>query len=291
MGKVIVLIHKLVHTRRPDFKIVFQKTLARFFVILLSAIATGMVSVFIFSPFVPSITGDVLLLFLLFVIIYAISLPYIERNLYLFILSLLSPKEFMAEERLQEMHWWGNMTQVPTMQEAYRQITSDITSYIDLEDGERGVSICLYDVKEKKFYLVWPELDYKRISISTDTLLSYEMERSSQKILVTDELQYLSMENGFYSTRYEKLLEELKTLKAEVFIPLTDRPQLGSYIGLVLLGKKKGRKPYTTNEIEYLRKLAERIKMKLIYTMIYAGAEERKKVYEENIKTFVNSGQ
>ncbi len=273
-----------------DLKITFQKSLARLFIILMSAIAAGMISVFLFSPFEPRLDGNVMALFFLFVIIYAASFPYFQKNLYPFILSLLSPKEFMAEERLNEMYWWGGMTQLPTMQEAYQQIASDIASYVDLEDSQNGVSICLYDVKEKKFYLVWPHLDYKKICISTDTLLSYEMEKTAQKILVTDELQYLSRQNSFYASRYEKLIEELRSLRAEVFIPLTNGSTLGSYVGLILLGKKKDGKPYSTNEVEYLRKLSDKIKVKLMHTMIYAGAEERmRNILEQRKKLKMNN--
>lgn len=272
---VIIVAYAMIRYRLFDLKLVFQNTLAR------------LVSFVVSVLFISGILGGIMVLFsdgsiiLSIVIVTAVLLTAVFYNLLYralcpFFLKIFSPKDFYAKEHLEEMKVWALMTQKPIMQEVYEKIWDELTSYLDLENGIR---IYLYDAKEQRYYLVWPKLEYKKIFIHSDTCISYELEKHPNVTLVIDELNYLAEKNDVNKERYEKIIEELKGLKAKVLVPI----QMGAdIIGLITLGKKRKAKPYTTQDIQFIEDLATASASILLNAMMRTGWEEMKK---QNQKT------
>ncbi len=242
------------------------KRFSKFFTILFSIVFATTFAFGIFWSLSFSISFVVIGFLFFAAFLFVVSYFFFERYLYPFVLSLFSPKDT----------WWLSITQKLALLELYKKISGDIRSYVDFEDGVNGVSIFLYEPKGKNFYGVSPKFASRPVEIPANMLISYEMERDTQKILSVDALSSSMEKDPLYADRYEKLIEELRHLKAEVFIPLRNGRLREHFVGLIFLGKKKNNAPYTADEMASLRNIAREAKHELMYAMMYAVAEERR---------------
>lgn len=268
---LVFIYYAIVNTRFLDIKITFQNTLAKVTSFIVSVVVIGTALVGVIRLLVresgPVMSAGIAVAVALTAIFYG---P-LYRVFRPFFLRVFSPKDFNAKERLTEMRNWALMTQKPTMQEVYEKMKKELCSYLGLDNGVR---MYLYDFKEQRYYLVYPRLDYKKVFIASDTCVSYELEKCPNVTLVSDELKYLAGKNDDKRERYEKLIEELRGLKAKVLVPV----HLGAdMIGIITLGKKRRGKPYSTQDIRFVEDLAEASAGTLVNAMMRTGWEEMQK--------------
>ncbi len=267
------IFYAILRTRFLDIKITFQKTLARIFSLFASIIILAIPILGIFFFIEKAQTIQLIFFILATLFLAAIFFPVLQKHFDPFFLSIFSPKEFLAKKRLKQIQWWSGMTQKQTMKETYEEMLSVLTSYIPLK-SKQEIRMYLYDAREKRYYLVYPRLEYDKEYIKGDTFIAYELEHNPTKILVTDELIYLAEKDDRHRKRYEKLLAELKELKTSAFVPLNMGGK-DDEIGLLLLGKKVDNKPYSTQDIEFLNSYALSWSNILAGAMIRTGWEER----------------
>ncbi len=249
----IVISYGVFRYRLMDIKLTFQNSLVRFFCFLLSMSIVAIVFYFILFVFNKNFLSFEFASGALGMILAAILYPSLYKFFHPHLMKTFSPKEFLAKKRLKQMQWWMNMTQKPTMKSLYGKMIQDITAYIDVADP-REIRIYLFDMKERRYYLVHPQLEAPDTFIKTDTCLSYELEKKPEKIFVIDELHLASEQAKEYNDRYGKLTRELKDLKIQVLVPLSEGGHDGE-VGMITLGKKKHGKPYSTQDIEFLYEL------------------------------------
>lgn len=252
------------------------KSLSKFFTILVSLVFAVILTLVLSWSISQKFSLIVFSIFISAAILFSGFYFWFHHFLYPRVLPLFAPKDFLPYVK-----WWLSITQSRSLLSLYEKILRRIHSSVELKNGKEGASIFLYEPKGKYFYRVSPFFSMRPAQISADMLLSCEMEKESLQILFASLLKKFQENDALYKERYEALLGELDSLKAEVFIPLRLGQKFEDFVGFITLGEKKNGEPYTLDEVKALQRIAIESKSELMYAMMYAAAEEKREEFEE----------
>lgn len=136
----------------------------------------------------------------------------------------------------------------------------DLYDFIDrtieeIKDTVKTNKVVLYleNPKTEEFAPFFPKWHPGPIIGKDNVLIRYNEQFRRPRVTVLEELIYQIQQGHMDSYIFERMRDSLKLLNYEVFCPMF---AAGYIVGFLLLGKKSGRKLYSTNDIEYLEELA-----------------------------------
>ncbi len=174
-------------------------------------------------------------------------------------------------------------------QETITHLTNELTNYIDLNKIVTLIvdtimqkmqldraGILLLDTKQKQAkYRVAKVIGFNKsngFSLVQDSFLIQYLLKT-KKPLIIDELQAHLAENKFSEDRaaFLKLSEHLESIEAEICLPLITG---GKLIGIIILGNKNSRDPYTNEDLNLLDTLSKQASIAI------DNAEQHKQVQD-----------